>query len=243
MPILTLKSEDETIKQVRLEKGTYLKIGRSPDNDMVINESAVSGSHAEIEPEDDYFYITDRQSRNGTFLNKELIISRRLKHDDMISVGSHELEFTYEEGEERPPEADDAGDFKTLVMDTRQHRDKLAKGVSKMAAGHIEKKTVGVLTFMDSDRKMTLTKASTTIGKSPDSDIQVKGLMVGKTAAIIRKNDNEYRLAAAEGMSKPKVNYTTIKTEVVLKEFDIIEVGSLELHFNYKPVEASDGKS
>jgi hypothetical protein len=46
------------------------RIGRQPDNDVVISERAVSGHHAEIEWRHGQFYLRDLRSTNGTWLNQ-----------------------------------------------------------------------------------------------------------------------------------------------------------------------------
>jgi hypothetical protein len=46
------------------------RIGRDPDNDVVIAERQVSGHHAEIECRQGRFYLRDLQSTNGTWINE-----------------------------------------------------------------------------------------------------------------------------------------------------------------------------
>jgi len=72
------------------------------------------------------------------------------------------------------------------------------------------------------------------IGKSVSSDLVVSGLMVGQTSATISKRPNGYSLSYVEGMSKPKVNGNAVKESVMLKEFDVIEIGSAKLQFVLK---------
>lgn len=50
-----------------IHKFTYT-IGRNANNDLVVNNPTVSGSHAIISKENDDYYITDK-SANGTFIN------------------------------------------------------------------------------------------------------------------------------------------------------------------------------
>ena len=76
-----------------------------------------------------------------------------------------------------------------------------------------------------------LTKKLTKIGKSSASDIVVRGFMMGKTAATISKKPQGYSLSYVEGITKPKVNGAVVKESVNLKEFDIIEIGSVKMQF------------
>jgi pSer/pThr/pTyr-binding forkhead associated (FHA) protein len=241
MPLLTLKSENRIIERITLDKDKVLTIGELPDNGLVIDDPAVSGHHAEIEVESGLFYITDQQSRNGTFINDELIISRALIQGDVITVGAHVLEFSYEEGEEIPSDAEIFNPRMTMALDTREHRSKLARSVSHLADGDYRRQTA-ILSYMDgSNRSFPLNTFPVKIGKSPENHIRIKGLFVGKTTAVINHVDEEFRLAPAEGLTKPKVNYQVVKNEVVLNEFDVIEIGSTKLQFHFQSVGSPDG--
>lgn len=242
MPLLTLKSGDRILGRISLHVDKALTIGELPDNGLVIDDPAVSGHHAEIEMESGLFYITDRQSRNGTFINDELIISRALTQGDVITVGAHVLEFSYEEGEEIPSDAEIFSPRMTMALDTREHRSKLARSVSQLADDDHRKQTVAVLSYMDgSNRSFPLNTFPIKIGKSPENHIRIKGFFVGKTTAVINHMDEEFRLAPAEGLTRPKVNYQAVKNEVVLNEFDVIEIGSAKFQFHFQSVDSPDG--
>jgi len=225
MPILTLTFKDNTIGTYRLEKGQSLTIGRKESNDIPIENLAVSGHHAKVDSVGDGYLLTDLQSKNGSFVNKELVQSHWLKEGDSILVGKHTLIFGYDEGEEKP--AADAGEMdQTMIMDTDKYRDMLAQAVPKADAAQAkEKEAVGVLSFLAGDEgEIKLTKKLTKIGKSP------KGFMVGKTAATISKRPQGYSLSYVEGKA-PKVNGAAVKEMVNLKEFDVIEIGSVKMQF------------
>src|SRR5437764_2369363 len=77
---------------------TVLTIGRAPDNQLVINDSQVSGHHAEIRPEGKGYCILDLGSLNRTFINEYQLISntaRSLNHGDRIRFGKN-IVYTYE---------------------------------------------------------------------------------------------------------------------------------------------------
>ncbi len=241
MPLLTLKSGASIIERVSFDKGKPLSIGKLPNNDLVIDDPAVSRHHAEIEAEGGLFYITDQQSRNGTFINDEFIISRVLTQGDIITVGEHVLEFSYEEGETIPSDTEIFSACRTMTLDTLQHRSKLARSVSHLADDGHPKQTIAVLSYMDgSNRSFPMTTFPIKIGKAPENHIQIKGFFAGKTAAVIRRVGEEFRLAPSEGFTRPKVNYQAVKEEVVLNEFDVIEIGSTKLQFHFQSVDSPD---
>jgi len=81
-------------KQFMLRK-ERISIGRSPENDIVIENNRVSRHHAEIALQGNEFYIADKGSSNGVWLNgKKINEPARLTHDDRISIGGLKYVFT-----------------------------------------------------------------------------------------------------------------------------------------------------
>ncbi|MBI3795916.1 MAG: VWA domain-containing protein [Deltaproteobacteria bacterium] len=70
-------------------------IGReSMSNDVVIAQDTVSGKHATIEFRDGAFYLCDRRSMNGTFVNGEKVSGpQELKNHNRIRFDAYEFEF------------------------------------------------------------------------------------------------------------------------------------------------------
>ena len=231
MPSLKLQLADKSYQSFHIDKGVSVTIGRLPDNDIVLENRAVSGRHAEIEGTEQGFYITDFHSKNGTFVNHQLVISHKLKHGDIITISKHEMRFLYDDNENRFDEEDTESIHETLVMDTSDHRSKLAQGVSDIASREPEKKMLGALSFFSGGHgDIPVVKEITTVGKSSSCDVVVKGLFVGNTAFIIEKSDENHTLKYIEGVAKPKVNYKKVPDEILLNEFDVIEIGPAKFH-------------
>ena len=231
MPTLTLTFKDNIIATYQIKEGQSFTIGRKESNNIPIENLAVSGHHAKIDSVGEGYLLTDLQSKNGSFVNKELVQSHWLKHDDNILIGKHTLIFTYDE-DEKKPESDMGGMDSTMIMDTDKYRDMLAQAVPKAEAGKVEKEPVGVLSYLaGGEGEIKLAKKLIKVGKSSSSDIVVGGLMVGATAFTISKRPQGYTLSYVGGMAKPKVNGESIKESVALKEFDVIEIGSVKLQF------------
>lgn len=232
MPILTLKFKNNVIADYRLEKGKSMTIGRRGSNDVVIENLAVSGHHAKIDSVGDGFVLTDLQSKNGCFVNEQLVTSHWLKHGDVINIGKHTLVFTFQQGEARPKEAEGKMD-KTMVMDTTKYRDMMSKSAPEMVPPQAkEEGPRGVLAYLSGgDGELELQKKLTKIGKDSSSDIVVHGLGIGQTAGTISRRPNGYYLSYVGGMSKLRVNGEVVKESVKLKEFDVIELGSAKMQF------------
>ena len=92
MPTLVLKFGDSVRNRFSFEK-SVVTVGRSSDNDIVVENLAVSRKHAKIEKVGETFIVSDLQSANGTFVNGERINRRLLKHFDSIVIGKHQLVF------------------------------------------------------------------------------------------------------------------------------------------------------
>ena len=66
----------------------YMTVGRRPDNALVIDDSFVSGSHAEIVFDRGVWWLQDLGSTNGTFVNGQPVRGRiQLQHGDVIQFG------------------------------------------------------------------------------------------------------------------------------------------------------------
>lgn len=71
-----------------------ISIGRSDDNDIVINDGYVSHHHAVITLYNNLYVIEDLGSRNRTLVNGQELEGRQyLQSGDMISVGTVVLQF------------------------------------------------------------------------------------------------------------------------------------------------------
>lgn len=255
MPTLEFKNTSRGAH--RFKKGASVTIGRRQDNDVVIDDPAVSGHHARIESVDNRPVLIDLKSKNGTFVNEQLVSTHWLEHGDVVTIGGHALVLNYPAGETRSA-ADPAEFDETLRMDSTQHRRMLARSnpnksinlvkfwdrsqnrgkIRDIEPGAVEpgkrvQAAAGVLTYLSGGSgQVTLNPGITTIGRDPSSDIVVKGMLVDPTTATIRKEPDGYYLNYISGLGKPKVNEKVVREPILLKDLDIIEVGSVKLQFS-----------
>jgi pSer/pThr/pTyr-binding forkhead associated (FHA) protein len=75
-----------------LEKAAMV-IGRTDDNDIVLNHRSISRHHAKIVREGDHFHVVDLQSANGVRVNGEEYGKVELRKGDQIDLGHVRLIF------------------------------------------------------------------------------------------------------------------------------------------------------
>ena len=100
MPQLIASVEGVEIKHVYLQKDRTT-LGRSPDNDIVLENLVVSGHHCvfELRGLADVF-VEDLRSTNGTYINNKMVKRQLLRDGDVIAIGNFRIQFLTES--ERP---------------------------------------------------------------------------------------------------------------------------------------------
>jgi two-component system response regulator HydG len=93
----------------RFALGELTRIGRAPDNEIVLPENAVSRYHAEIERRHGNYFVSDLDSKNGVFVNEVRRDNFRLHRGDRVTVGDTTLVF------EAPQELKTARFTNTLI--------------------------------------------------------------------------------------------------------------------------------
>lgn len=132
MPKLTLQFGDHVLKEVPI--GPHgVKIGRLPDNALMIDNPAVSSHHARVFLDGDKVVAEDLGSTNGTFINDTRITRQALEHGDELIVGKHKIVFDKFSGDapaaaaDQPDEAMPDLEGGTVYLDTKKQRELLAK--------------------------------------------------------------------------------------------------------------------
>ncbi len=93
MARLILSLDSQVLAEYNMSKERYT-IGRLPDNDVRIDNPAVSGHHSLIINILNDSFLEDLNSTNGTYVNGKLIKKHALQHGDVITVGHHQLRFS-----------------------------------------------------------------------------------------------------------------------------------------------------
>ena len=115
MARLILSLDNQVLAEYNMSKERYT-IGRLPDNDVRIDNPAVSGHHSLIINILNDSFLEDLNSTNGTYVNGKLIKKHALQHGDVITIGHHQLRFSDE-----PAAETEQDEFeKTMVIPSGQ---------------------------------------------------------------------------------------------------------------------------
>src|ERR1043166_6045824 len=95
MAKLILSLEGSVIREVPLDK-ERVTIGRKPQNDVQIENLAVSGEHACIVTILNDSFLEDLGSTNGTLVNGNPIKKHILQNNDTIEIGKYKLKYAVE---------------------------------------------------------------------------------------------------------------------------------------------------
>lgn len=232
MPTLTLRFNDNNLKRFRFKHGTTINIGRGKNNQVIIENLAVSNHHARIDFVGKNYLLTDLKSKNGTLVNEASISTCWLNHGDNISIGRHVLVFAYTEDEqkvlnEKHITGQTTGLNRQLPINPPFKNPKNAE-----MALMDEDEHMGTLTYLQGGAgEIKLNKKLILAGKNPSSDIVIKGLLVGKTSFTINKRKDGYYLSYVSGYARPKVNHEPVKNTIRLNDFDTIDIGTTTFQF------------
>jgi len=223
---LILKFGDSILGEYPLDKET-LTIGRKPNNDITVENLAVSGHHSRVITILQDSFLEDLNSTNGTYVNGKLIQKHALQHGDIVKIGKHELTYVNEETAMTDDDME-----KTMIIrpsalsSTAQQKaadDGMANAQAMASSGEAKPAGLKLMSGPNAGRSMELKKALTSLGKP------------GVQVASISKRPDGYVLSHVEGDSFPVVNDKDIGAQpYTLNEGDTIQLAGIKIQFQYK---------
>jgi pSer/pThr/pTyr-binding forkhead associated (FHA) protein len=235
MARLMLSLDGQVLAEYNMNKERYT-IGRLPDNDIRIDNPAVSGHHSLIINILNDSFLEDLNSTNGTYVNGKLIKKHAMQHGDVITVGHHQLRFVdQQDGDNSQDEFE-----KTMVItsssqgEDRIRRvgaavDQAAKAVAAKrpavaeTATALPKAKLQVLSGAFAGRELELSKALTTLGRP--------GVQV---AAITRRSEGYFIVHVDSGKEGdyPQVNGVPIGPQARrLNDNDVVQLAGVKMGF------------
>ncbi len=226
MARLILALDGQTLAEFNMSRERYT-IGRLADNDIRIDNAAVSGHHALIINILNDSFLEDLNSTNGTYVGGRLVRKHALQHGDVITVGHHQLRFVDGEDADNDREAFEktmvlapseaaATQLKPKSEPTRPMQTPRAQPASATAR-------LQVLSGDQAGRDFEVVKAVTMIGRS--------GIQV---AAITRRADGYYliHVESRRANDYPLINGVAIGGAARrLADNDVITVAGVKMGF------------
>lgn len=236
MPKLLLKFNAAVIKEVAMEKES-ISIGRKPDNDIVIDNPAISGHHCKLTLEGGGYYVEDLESTNGTFVNEKRIKKSGLHHNDVVGLAKHAVVFLNEAEVAEAGAPGPSSDATMVLTPQKQAELVAASSAAAKPAGAEKSAWLRVIKGAVDAGEYELKGMSTYIGKSDRVQVQIKGSgLFGSApevaASVHRKPEGYMLVAVTEGY--PVVNGAKVAGSVVLKEGDMIDCGSTTMIFELR---------
>ena len=161
------------------------RIGRDPGVEVFIQDEIVSRQHARLTFQDGCFYLEDLESRNGTFLNGELLEGmRRLTPGDKIQLGravTLVFEQTFQALHRQFSQATITEATRTIFEEPASKRQENVPHLVINLEGKPPK-------------TLALTKERLTLGRAENNDIVLESLIVSRHNAILEKVGAGYKL-------------------------------------------------
>ena len=231
MARLILSLDSQVLAEYNMNKERYT-IGRLPDNDIRIDNPAVSGHHSLIINILNDSFLEDLNSTNGTYVNGKLIKKHALQHGVVVTFGHHQLRFV--EDDEQQDEFEKTMVIQPSARPVDKLRDVAADAAATPSATGIRKALaegqqafkpakLQVLSGAFAGRELELSKALTTLGRP--------GVQV---AAITRRADGYFIVhvdSETEG-DFPLVNGSAIGAQArKLQDNDVIQLAGVKMGF------------
>jgi pSer/pThr/pTyr-binding forkhead associated (FHA) protein len=232
MARLILSLDGQVLAEYNMNKERYT-IGRLADNDIRIDNPAVSGHHSLIINILNDSFLEDLNSTNGTYVNGKLIKKHALQNGDVITVGHHQLRFADTQTAETEPDEFE----KTMIITpgsamatkaAQKASDAIPSRQAPVQQKHdgpaaLPKAKLQVLSGAFAGRELDLNKALTTLGRP--------GIQV---AAITRRADG-YSIIHVDGGSEgsyPLVNGKAVGEQACkLRDNDVIQLAGVKMGF------------
>jgi pSer/pThr/pTyr-binding forkhead associated (FHA) protein len=128
MARLILSLDGQTLAEYNMTKERYT-VGRLPDNDIRIDNAAVSGHHSLLINILNDSFLEDLNSTNGTYVNGKLIKKHALQHGDVITVGHHQLRYVDDQAQQAPEDEFE----KTMVIQPSREMEKQVAQAARAA--------------------------------------------------------------------------------------------------------------
>jgi len=206
-------------------------IGRDTDQQIRIDNDAVSRHHAILLHSAGSWTIQDLATSNGTQLNGRPVDFAPVKPGDAIQIGKHTLLFEPSKDQlrllepARPVLGQGQRPASTVFMDPDDMA-AVIRRVEDERAAHLRL----VAPAGGREKRWALSKEETVLGSAVDADVVLTGWFVARQHAVIAHDRQGYRLTWVAGLRAVKVNGRPVR-DTRLKHRDEIRIGGSRFQF------------
>lgn len=231
-------------RYIVLERPEYT-LGRSKENDIIFDDSAMSRSHALIFIQGDFSFIQDRNSSGGTYLNRRRIYQKTVIRDgDILVMGETRIEVETEgktaEEWERTRIADP--ELQKKLMRTRAWTNwaKIAAFEPETDATSAEGKKrdqhhrLIIVSEEDFGREYPLNHSEIQIGRSSGASVRLSDNKVSTYHALLEIRGDDCYLKDMNSKNGTLVEGVFILDRRLLEDEDRIRIGNTKLLFVHK---------
>lgn len=260
MARLILSLDGQTLAEYNMTKERYT-VGRLPDNDIRIDNAAVSGHHSLLINILNDSFLEDLNSTNGTYVNGKLIKKHALQHGDVITVGHHQLRYVDDQAQQAPEDEFEktmviqpSGQMERQVAQAARVAEAAANAAAASAAAAAPrpapveaakpKRAFSPTTTQEVDESaaptLPLAKLQVLSGTFAGRELELKKTLTTlgrpgvQVAAITRRAEGYYIVHVESGKSEgyPLVNGMAIGAQArKLQDNDVIQLAGVKMGF------------
>lgn len=199
-------------------RSTTTSIGRAHDNDLVINNLALSRYHAEVRWQNGRYEIEDLGSQNGVFVNNRRVWNAHaLTHADLITLGTYHFVFHAEDetSDGCPSKVERERTTDVPDADTAESRIPLL-----------------VVKYHDVElQRLPLQGEESLIGRSRECDIQIAERRLSRRHCRVYREDDRHYVADLGSHNGTYVNRQRIPGPCELRDGDVLNFAGYSVHF------------
>jgi pSer/pThr/pTyr-binding forkhead associated (FHA) protein len=219
---LTLVLQGREVRKFVLNQGVTT-IGRAQDNDIVINNLALSRRHAQVERKSARYEVSDLQSQNGVYVNSERVRgSRILNNADTITLGTYH--FVFNDTATSDPDVQAVHRPKVEARSKAEPPAVASRPAEREKEEPPEHVPLLVLKYNDVElQRFPLRKQTCLIGRAKDCDVQIAERRLSrKHCEIVHSDGERFFVKDLGSQNGTYVNRKRIRDFYELKHGDIL---------------------
>lgn len=243
MASLTLVVQDREVRKFVLD-ASVTTIGRAQDNDIVINNLALSRRHAEVHRRGGTYEVLDRGSQNGVYVNESRIEGpHALRDTDVIKLGTYTFVFGGDPPEPEIPE---------VQSGPRRRRRPAERAPSPPSEeptpppAPIEPATpppeielspssvpMAVLTYNELElQRLELVEEEALVGRAKECDIQIPERRLSRRHCLLfRDDDGRWQVKDLGSQNGTYVNRRKVRDTQLLRHGDVLNFAEYAVMF------------